>query len=34
MFIVKNLAPDVEIMLWMISLMVSKSAVGVPASNG
>ncbi len=34
MSIVKNLAPGVEITLLMSNLMVSRLAVGVPASNG
>jgi hypothetical protein len=34
MSIVKNLAPGVEIRLLISNLMVSRSAVGMPASNG
>jgi hypothetical protein len=34
MYIMKNLALGVEIMLLMSSLTVTKLAVGVPALNG
>jgi hypothetical protein len=34
MSIVKNLAPGVDMTLLMRSLTVSRSAVGVPVSNG
>jgi hypothetical protein len=34
MFIVRNLAPGLEIMLLISSLMVSRLVVSVPASNG